>query len=113
MVLQTCELSVTANRGSIYDANGNVLAISSTAYDVIISPKAILEKQSELDTARQEALEKAAEAEDEETRAAYTEEAESYDYDVVEVVSQGLEEILETVAAESFVETCEGTSSQY
>ncbi len=110
---QTSELSVTANRGSIYDSNGNVLAISSTAYDVIISPKAILEKQSELDTDRQEALEKAAAAEDEETKAKYTEEAEACDFDVVQVVAQGLEEILEDVTAESIEEKCEDTTSQY
>ena len=38
---QTSEQSVTAQRGTIYDTKGNVLAISSTVYDVIISPKAI------------------------------------------------------------------------
>ncbi len=35
---QTRETSVSAFRGTIYDANGNVLAISSTAYNVFISP---------------------------------------------------------------------------
>ena len=55
---QTSELSVSALRGTIYDSNGNVLAISSTAYDVIISPKAISERQAALDEARTEAQEK-------------------------------------------------------
>ena len=44
---QTSEQSVTAQRGTIYDTKGNVLAISSTVYDVIISPKAITEKQED------------------------------------------------------------------
>ena len=42
---QTSEQPVTAQRGTIYDNQGNVLAISSTVYDVILSPKAIEEKQ--------------------------------------------------------------------
>ena len=49
---QTSELSINAQRGTIYDSQGNVLAISSTVYDVILSPKAIVEKQEELDEAR-------------------------------------------------------------
>ena len=48
---QTSELSINAQRGTIYDSQGNVLAISSTVYDVILSPKAIVEKQEELDEA--------------------------------------------------------------
>lgn len=35
---QTRETKVTANRGTIYDANGNPLAVSATAYNVFISP---------------------------------------------------------------------------
>ena len=35
---QTKETRVAANRGTIYDANGNALAISATAYNVFISP---------------------------------------------------------------------------
>ncbi len=35
---QTRSTTVSANRGSIYDANGNVLAMSATAYNVFISP---------------------------------------------------------------------------
>ena len=46
---QTSTLSISAPRGTIYDCNENVLAISSTAYDVIISPKAIVQKQEELE----------------------------------------------------------------
>ncbi len=36
---QTMDNSVSANRGDILDANGNVLAMSATVYDVILSPK--------------------------------------------------------------------------
>lgn len=35
---QTMDAAVAANRGTITDANGNVLAMSATVYDVIISP---------------------------------------------------------------------------
>ena len=37
----TTELTVKARRGNIYDRNGNVLATDMTAYNLIISPKAI------------------------------------------------------------------------
>lgn len=36
---QTMDLSVTASRGNIYDRNGNVLAMSATVYDLILSPR--------------------------------------------------------------------------
>lgn len=35
---QTRETTVTANRGAIYDRNGNALAVSASAYNVFISP---------------------------------------------------------------------------
>ena len=35
---QTRSTTVKADRGTIYDANGNVLAMSATAYTVFISP---------------------------------------------------------------------------
>ena len=54
---QTSTLSISASRGTIYDANKNVLAISSTVYDVILSPKAIAEKQQELNEKKAEAVE--------------------------------------------------------
>ena len=40
---QTRRTVVTASRGTIYDANGNILAISSSAETVILSPKEINE----------------------------------------------------------------------
>lgn len=39
---QTSDLTVTAPRGTIYDVQGNILAISSTVQNIIISPKEIL-----------------------------------------------------------------------
>ena len=42
---QTSTLSISAPRGTIYDCKENVLAISSTAYDVIISPKDVYKRQ--------------------------------------------------------------------
>lgn len=36
---QTLDLSVSASRGAIYDRNGNVLAMSATVYDLILSPR--------------------------------------------------------------------------
>ena len=35
---QTREISSTANRGTIYDANGDILAISGSVQNVILSP---------------------------------------------------------------------------
>lgn len=36
---QTMDLSVSATRGDIYDRNGNVLAMSATVYNLILSPR--------------------------------------------------------------------------
>lgn len=38
---QTRDLAVAANRGTIYDSKGTALAMSSTAYDIILSPRDI------------------------------------------------------------------------
>lgn len=52
---QTKELTVDADRGTIYDATGKVLAISGTVHTVILSPKDV----GELQAAYAEAVEKA------------------------------------------------------
>ena len=39
---QTREISSTANRGTIYDANGDILAISGSVQNVILSPRDVL-----------------------------------------------------------------------
>ena len=36
---QTLDKSVSAARGTIYDRNGNVMALSATVYTVILSPR--------------------------------------------------------------------------
>ena len=40
---QTMELSVSAERGNIYDRNGNILSMSATVYDLIVSPRDLLQ----------------------------------------------------------------------
>jgi len=62
---QTMELSVSADRGMIYDRNGAVLSMSATVYDLIVSPRDLVdsvdekdyvdEKTEKLDTAAYEA----------------------------------------------------------
>ncbi len=42
---QTRDLKVSANRGTINDRNGNILAISASVHNVVISPKDIIEKE--------------------------------------------------------------------
>ncbi|MCD7760469.1 MAG: PASTA domain-containing protein [Clostridiales bacterium] len=96
---QTSQLSVSASRGTIYDANGNVLAISSTVYDVIISPKAIDEKQQSLDESLASAKEKGTDTSD-------------YDWNVEDVVCSQLAEILD-LDEEELHEKCQDTDSQY
>ena len=39
---QTRDVTVTADRGSIYDSNGNILAISATVYKLILSPRDVV-----------------------------------------------------------------------
>lgn len=44
---QTRDMAVSADRGTIYDSEGNILAISATVQNLVISPKDI--KENELD----------------------------------------------------------------
>ena len=46
---QTMELSVSADRGVIYDRNGNVLSMSATVYDLILSPRDLVDSVDEKD----------------------------------------------------------------
>lgn len=96
---QTSELSISASRGTIYDANGNVLAISSTAYDVIISPKAIVEKQKELDEDLAEAQKKG-------------EDTSAFNWNVEDVVCTNLANILDLEESD-LRSKCADTNSQY
>ena len=112
---QTSELSVSAERGTIFDSAGNVLAISSSAYDVILSPKAIVEKQGELEKAKaeaQEAVKKAAAAGDE-VKEEVRRTAEEPVPDVTELIAKGLPKILKGVEAKEIREKCKDTHSQY
>lgn len=90
---QTSEREVTAERGTIFDQSGNTLAISSAAYDVILSPKAIQERQTEVN---QEAVKTGTAA-----------------YDVVELIATSLPELLEGTDEDDIRERCQDTSSQY
>ncbi len=57
---QTSDLTVTAPRGTIYDSQGNILAISATVQNVIISPKEILSGANDAKTRAETKLEKGA-----------------------------------------------------
>lgn len=56
---QTMDNSVAANRGKITDANGKVLAVSATVYDIIVSPKDFASVQKNWDKKYASAPEKA------------------------------------------------------
>lgn len=99
---QTSTLTISAPRGTIYDSNENVLAISSTAYDIIISPRAIVQKQQELD--QQKAA--AEEANNPDNPAS------QYDVNVEDLVVTGMASILGLDEAD-VRERCQDTNSQY
>ena len=42
---QTADLTVSADRGTIYDSEGTILAISGTVHTVVLSPRAVMELQ--------------------------------------------------------------------
>ena len=48
---QTRDVTVTANRGTIYDSEGGIMAMSATVYNLILSPKDAVAKQSSIDDA--------------------------------------------------------------
>ena len=53
---QTQSTTISASRGTIYDRNGETLAISATADTVFLDPKMIQERADELDQERAKAL---------------------------------------------------------
>ena len=53
---QTRSTTISASRGTIYDRNGKILAISSSADTVFLDPKAIQRRADELDKQREEKL---------------------------------------------------------
>ena len=46
---QTRDMVVTAPRGTIYDARGNILAISNDVYNVVVSPKDLIDLREDWD----------------------------------------------------------------
>ncbi|MGN0967904.1 MAG: peptidoglycan D,D-transpeptidase FtsI family protein, partial [Oscillospiraceae bacterium] len=54
---QTGDLTVSADRGTIYDSKGTILAISSTVHNVVLSPKSVVELQEKYAEAVQKAEE--------------------------------------------------------
>ena len=58
---QTMDLSMNAARGNIYDRNGNVMAMSATVYDLIVSPRDLVESVDKKDfTNKEDVLDEAA-----------------------------------------------------
>ncbi len=53
---QTRSTTISASRGTIYDRNGTILAISATADTVFLDPKAINERANKMDEERAEKL---------------------------------------------------------
>ena len=57
---QTRDVSVSAERGNIYDANGNVMAMSATVYNLILSPLDLLNSVDKDDFTEDGVLDQAA-----------------------------------------------------
>ena len=53
---QTQSTTISASRGTIYDRNGKILAVSATADTVFLDPKAIQERAKEMDQERAEKM---------------------------------------------------------
>ena len=53
---QTQSTTISASRGTIYDRNGNILAISATADTVFVDPNAVARRAAELDKKRAEKM---------------------------------------------------------
>ncbi|MCD8004600.1 MAG: PASTA domain-containing protein [Oscillospiraceae bacterium] len=96
---QTRDVTVSANRGTIYDANSSVLAVSATVHTVILSPKDVAQLQANY----AEAVEKAEAGE-----WSYPD----YPEPTGELIAAGLSEIL-GVDESTVLEKLENTSRQY
>lgn len=55
---QTASTVISASRGSIFDRNGELLAVSASADTIFLDPKAISDRAKELDGEREKKLEK-------------------------------------------------------
>ncbi|MCD8331135.1 MAG: PASTA domain-containing protein [Oscillospiraceae bacterium] len=96
---QTRDVTVSADRGTIYDASSNILAISATVHTVILSPKDVAELQEDY-------AEAVAQAEAGEGK--YP----SYEEPTNELIASGLSEIL-GVDEDTILEKLARTDRQY
>ncbi|WP_294512517.1 penicillin-binding transpeptidase domain-containing protein [uncultured Intestinimonas sp.] len=101
---QTRDMLVTAPRGTIYDSQGNILAVSTDVYNVVISPKDILAAE---ETKAESGGKKAAKG-NQLTDAESAAMAGRYQ----EFVAEGLAEIL-GVETDTILKRMENTGSQY
>ena len=98
---QMRELSIMANRGTIYDANGTVLAQSSTVWNIIIAPTPIHQANEQRREAYNEKLKDLKEGE---TPEPFKE--------LSEIISSGLSEIL-GVSPDGMLEACKDYEDNY
>lgn len=107
MSQQTRELSIMANRGTIYDANGSVLAQSSTVWNVIIAPNAIYKTEE----SRQKSYQKKLEKWNEDTDPDKEPMPEYVPLD--ELIAENLAKILEGVDPQDIIEQCKNHDKGY
>lgn len=103
---QMASMTIKANRGTIYDANGTVLAQSSTVWDIIINPKAIYEENKELKAAYEKKQKKWLENDDPDK-----DPLEEY-RELSDIICYKLAEILE-IQPDSMLEACQKIEKQY
>ena len=104
---QTRELSLMANRGTIYDANGSVLAQSSTVWNVILAPKAVYLAEQERRKAYQKEYDKWLKDEDPDKKPL----AEYVSLD--ELIADKLSEVLDEVDRQRIIDECKNHSKGY
>ncbi|MCH5204268.1 MAG: PASTA domain-containing protein [Oscillospiraceae bacterium] len=104
---QTRELSLMANRGTIYDANGSVLAQSSTVWNIILAPKAVYLEEQERYKSYQKKLERWNEDKSPDKKP-----LEEY-VPLDELIADGLCEILENIDRERIIEECKDHAKGY
>lgn len=103
---QMDEMTIKANRGTIYDANGTVLAQSSTVWNVIIAPQAIYKKNGELRKAYDKKYDEWLENKDpdKDPMGEYKE--------LSDIICHGLAEILE-IEPDKMLKSCEERKRNY
>ncbi|MFI3254727.1 MAG: penicillin-binding transpeptidase domain-containing protein [Eubacteriales bacterium] len=101
---QTKNVSVSANRGNIYDSSGNVLAMSATVYKLILSPRDLESKINQRDYVFEEGENKG-----ENDVLAYTQAI----AERKQTLAFGIVQILPELSLESILERMEKTNSAY